>query len=343
MTIAVAISGGMDSLLALALVREAGHDALALHARFLPPDAREQHLFQDLENVCRALGVPLHIEDLSQEFRRLVIEPFKAAYAQGLTPNPCAACNRDMKFGLLADAARRLGAEGIATGHYARLSPGVGGLHRGADPTKDQSYFLTLTPLDALQRAVFPLGEWLKSDVPEALRKRGLAAPEPLESQEVCFVPGDDYRAFLAAEGAHLGGGGPVVLPDGQEIGRHQGLWRHTLGQRKGIGIAWSEPLYVVDKLRERNTLVVGPKSALYVRECLVRDVNMLADPAEWPRIVLAQTCYRQRPVPARARLSSCGTGFELRFETDVARPAPGQVAALFDDSGRALAGGIVA
>jgi len=340
MTIAVAVSGGMDSLLALALLREAGYDALALHARFLPPDADRPDISQDLETTCRKLGARLHIEDLSQEFRRLVIEPFKSAYTEGLTPNPCAACNRDMKFGLLADAALRLGANHIATGHYARLCPS---LCRGVDEAKDQSYFLTLTPREALERAVFPLGGWLKSDVREALATRGLTAPLPSESQEVCFVPDDDYRAFLESEGVSLAGGGPVVLPDGREIGRHEGLWRHTLGQRKGIKIAWSEPLYVVDKLQERNALVAGPKSALYVRECRVRNVNMLASRDEWPEIVLAQTCYRQRPVPARAEMRADGKGSALHFETDVPRPAPGQVAALFDANGRALAGGIVA
>lgn len=391
--IAVAVSGGMDSLLALALLREAGHDVLALHAHFLPPGQAQLHLARALRESCAGMGVAFEDVDLSEAFREGVIEPFAAAYAAGSTPNPCAGCNRDMKFGLLFEEAARLGADRIATGHYVRLRPegsapatlggetrsapdnvargpgsreggdslppGQAGLFRGLDPAKDQSYFLTLTPWGSLKRAVFPLGDWRKADVPAALAARNLAPPLPSESQEVCFIPGDDYRAFLEARGTVLPGPGPVLLSDGREIGRHRGLWRYTIGQRKGIGIAWSEPLYVLDKLPERNGLIVGPKSGLDSFECRVRDLNLLVPPQEWPEIVLAQTCYRQKPRPARvgmsvpepvhssgaARPSEAREGEEmiLRFESAVPRPTPGQVAAVFDREGRALAGGIIA
>ncbi|WP_243364699.1 tRNA 2-thiouridine(34) synthase MnmA [Fundidesulfovibrio terrae] len=339
MTIAVAVSGGMDSLLALALLREAGHAVLALHAHFLAPDGRQRLLAQALDGLCRDIGVPFHAVDLSARFRQQVIAPFVHAYVSGLTPNPCAGCNRDMKFGLLFEEAARLGADRIATGHYARLKE-AGELIRGADPAKDQSYFLTLTPPQALARAVFPLGEWRKADVPAALAARGLAPPLPSESQEICFIPGDDYRAFLEAQGVALPGEGPVVLPDGREIGRHQGLWRYTIGQRKGIGIAWSEPLYVLDKRADENALVVGPKSGLDALDCRVRRMNFLVPPGDWPSTVLAQTCYRQRPRPARAQIS--GAEMTLVFESPVPKPTPGQVAAVFDGDGRALAGGII-
>jgi tRNA-specific 2-thiouridylase len=340
MTIAVAVSGGMDSLLALALLHEQGHAVLALHAHFLAPDERQKRLAEALGGLCREMGVVFHAVDLSARFRELVTLPFMAAYVSGLTPNPCAGCNRDMKFGLLFEEAAKLGAGRIATGHYARTL-GHGELLRGADPAKDQSYFLTLTPPEALARAVFPLGEWRKADVPAALAARGLAPPLPSESQEVCFIPGDDYRAFLEAHVADLPGQGPVVLPDGRKIGRHQGLWRYTIGQRKGIGIAWSEPLYVLDKRAEENALVVGPKSGLDALHCRAGQVNFLVPPGEWPQAVLAQTCYRQRPKPAHAQIM--GTDIALTFESPVPRPTPGQVAAVFDGSGRALAGGIIA
>jgi tRNA-specific 2-thiouridylase len=340
MIIAVAVSGGMDSLLALALLREAGHEVLALHAHFLPPDARQLRLTEALAGLCRGLGVPFRTVDLSISFRSRVIDPFVAAYAAGLTPNPCAGCNRDLKFGLLFEEAARLGADRIATGHYARIDH-EGGLFRGTDPAKDQSYFLTRTPLKALARAVFPLAFWRKADVPAALAARDLAPPLPMESQEVCFIPGDDYRTFLEAQDVDLPGGGPVRLSDGRAIGRHQGLWRHTIGQRKGLGIAWSEPLYVLEKLAGENALVVGPKSGLDAFGCSVREVNVLVAPGEWPERVLVQTCYRQRPRPARAVLS--GPDMTIAFESAVPRPCPGQVAAVFDESGRALAGGIIA
>ncbi|MBI4806323.1 MAG: tRNA-specific 2-thiouridylase [Desulfovibrio sp.] len=369
MVVAVAVSGGMDSLLALALVREAGHEVLALHAHFLKPDTRQLRLADALRGVCESMGVPLHAVDLSEAFKSLVIDPFAAAYASGITtPNPCARCNRDMKFGLLYEEAARLGADRIATGHYARLLPGNAtrpssmpvsalrktpkthgatelppgqGLYRGADPGKDQSYFLTLTPSHALGRALFPLGEWHKASVPAALAERNLAPPLPSESQEVCFIPGDDYRAFLEAQGIHLSGSGPVRLPDGREIGRHNGLWRHTIGQRKGLGIPWSEPLYVLDKHQGDNALIVGPKSGLESRGCHATDVNYLVDPNTWPSQVLAQTCYRQRPRPARVEVSE--EAMAISFEESVPKPTPGQVAAVFDEHCRALAGGIIA
>lgn len=368
MVVAVAVSGGMDSLLALALVREAGHHAVALHAHFLPPGVRQLQLAEALRGVCKSMGIAFHAVDLSAAFKNHVIDPFVAAYASGLTPNPCAGCNRDMKFGLLYEEAARLGADRIATGHYARLMPcdapaassrsvaiasTKSGLYRGAalaanselyrgmDPTKDQSYFLTLTSSQALNRALFPLGGWRKASVPAALAERGLAPPLPSESQEVCFIPGDDYRAFLKDQGVPLTGSGPVRLPDGREIGRHEGLWRHTIGQRKGLGIPWSEPLYVVGKDQGDNALVVGPKSGLDSSGCHVLNVNFLVDPDRWPESILAQTCYRQRPQPARVEIS--GDAMAIMFETSVSRPTPGQVAAVFDVDGRALAGGIIA
>jgi tRNA-specific 2-thiouridylase len=373
MTTAVAVSGGMDSLLALALLKEAGREVLALHAHFLPPDERQRELARALNAQCDALCVRFAAVDLSAAFSRLVIEPFVAAYAAGLTPNPCAGCNRDMKFGLLAREAARLGADRIATGHYARLpgefaaaredsgpggvlpcpaqatapddsitcSPSAAGLMRGADPAKDQSYFLSLVAPEALSRAVFPLGGWLKKDVPAALAARGLAPPMERESQEVCFIPGDEYRLFLEARGAALPGEGPIQLIDGREIGRHKGLWRHTIGQRKGIGVAWTEPLYVLEKRAAGNALVVGPKSGLDVLECRVRDVCLHIEPDGWPLSLLAQTCYRQRPRPVRVTFTR--GGLVLRFDAPIARPAEGQVAALYSRDGRVLAGGIIA
>lgn len=355
----------MDSLLTLALLTEAGGPVLALHAHFLPPGDTARELAQTLDRLCRGLGVAFHAVDLSEPFRQRVTEPFVAAYASGLTPNPCAACNRDMKFGLLFEEAERLGATGLATGHYARISAGADagpgsspgaergaepddadgphagrGLYRGLDPAKDQSYFLSLVPREALGRAVFPLGAWRKADVPAALAARGLAPPLPGESQEVCFVPGDDYRAFLQAQNIPLSGPGPAVLENGRTIGSHLGLWRYTIGQRRGLNLPWSEPLYVLDKREAENTLVVGPKERLATFECRAAGLNLLLEPSLWPQTVLAQTCYRQRALPATARVED--GRLSLRFHTAIPKPTPGQVAAVYDASGRVLAGGII-
>lgn len=342
MRIAVAVSGGSDSLLSLGLLRQAGHDLLAVHAYFLPPDPARQAVARAIAAQCELLGVPFHAVDLSRDFHKRVIAPFIDAYAMGLTPNPCAACNRDMKFGLLLESARALGAERLATGHYARLEDGPHGpaLCRGADDTRDQSYFLSLVRPAALARAVFPMAGRRKADNPAALAALGLDPPLPRESREVCFVPGDDYRAFLLESGARLSGPGPILLPDGARLGTHQGLWRHTVGQRKGLGVGWREPLYVLAKDPAHNVLRVGPKSLLDATACRAGQANVLVAPNHWPKVVLAQTCYRMQPRPARASLE--GETLSVVFDAPVTRPTAGQIVAVYDASGRVLAGGVI-
>jgi tRNA-specific 2-thiouridylase len=336
----------MDSLLALALMKEHGHDVLALHGRFLPwgsaaERATAQRTESGLAAACAGLGVPFHVADLRKEFERRVVAPFADAYRQGLTPNPCAACNPRMKFGALFDAARALGADSLATGHYVRLVEAADGplLARGADPAKDQSYFLSLVPVDALRHAHFPLGDMCKAEVPARLAGLGLTPPLPGESQEICFVPGDDYQTFLTRRGP-MPGGGPILLEDGAVIGRHKGLWRHTQGQRRGLGIAWTEPLYVLDKRVEGNALIVGPKASLHAPGCVAGQVNFMTDPAGWPEVVMLQTRYRQRARPARFAVE--GGRLVFRFIEAHTRPAPGQVAAVYDEEGRVLGGGVI-
>ncbi len=343
--IAVAVSGGQDSLLALSLMQEQGYDVHALHAFFLPPSERLRRTAAKLEDSCRALSVPLHVTDLSEEFERLVVAPFVDDYAKGGTPNPCALCNRQMKFGLLLDAARRHGAERIATGHYARISehPEFGKtLLCGEDRSKDQSYFLALVPRNALAHAVFPLARWCKKDVMAELAARRLPPPLPSESQEVCFIPDDDYKTFLVRRNVRLGGPGPVILPDGTPLGNHQGLWRYTLGQRRGLGIAWKYPLYVIRKDLKNNTLIVGTDQEMRRSTCRVEELNILVPPAHWPKKVHVKTRYRQHPSPATVELRGTAPtqDMKIRFEHPEFPPTPGQVAALYTEDGMVLAGG---
>jgi len=343
--LAVAVSGGGDSLASLLLLREAGHELLAIHGQFLPdPDnATARQAAAGLTEACARLGVPLHVLDLRERFEALVAAPFAAEYLAGRTPNPCARCNVAMKFGLLLDQAQALGAEALATGHYAGAGPHpVHGwaLSRGADATKDQSYFLSLVPRERLLRARFPLAGSSKAAVRADLGQRGVEPPLPEESQEICFVPDDDYRTFLASRTAALPGPGPAALSDGTVVGRHQGLWRATIGQRRGLGLSWREPLYVLDKDIGRNTLIVAPRGALLSSEFEAREVNLLADPERWPADLWVQTRYRERAKPARAELS--GGALRVRFAEPQVRPAPGQVAALYDADGVVLAGAVI-
>lgn len=211
--IAVALSGGTDSLLSLLLLQESGVEVMAVHARFAPQD--DPVLHERLRILCARQGVPWCLLDLRQEFEELVIQPFIQAYQHGHTPNPCALCNPAMKFGLLQDRVRALGASTIATGHYCRLEQTDQGprLRRGLDPVKDQSYFLSLVPPTRLRHVLFPLGDWTKDQARQALVQRGHTPPVARESQEICFIP-DDYRDFLRQRRVRLSGPGPIALRD---------------------------------------------------------------------------------------------------------------------------------
>lgn len=350
--VVAAVSGGMDSLLAMALLKEQGHEVTAAHGLFLPDSSPNSAAVQRLAEQCATLGIALQVLDLRREFRDYVTKVFADEYRAGRTPNPCALCNPRIKFGALFERARAFGAETMATGHYARLDLGNEYgveplLLRGADPAKDQSYFLALLPSQVLRHVVFPLGDLQKRDVPAELARRGLTPPLSGESQEICFIPDDDYRAWLeadaAAQGTSLPGPGPMVVqtPDGErEVGRHQGLWRHTQGQRRGLGVAWSEPLYVLDKDTERNALLLGTREQGLCAGCETERVNLFVPAEQWPEQVVAQIRYRQRAEPVRATL--VGDKMQLWFEQPHERPAPGQVAALYDVQGRVLAGGVL-
>lgn len=315
-------------------------------------------MLERLAAGCERLGVPLHVLDCSQSFEEKVIRPFAQAYLESRTPNPCAACNPAMKFGLLRAEALRLGADLYATGHYARLefdSAGDPALYAGADQSKDQSYFLALTPAGNFRQVIFPTGDKRKAAVLAELAELGLQPAQLGESNEICFIPNNDYRAFLAdylGREPGLGklpGPGPVLLPDGREIARHRGLWNYTEGQRHGLGIAWGEPLYVLGKNPAANALLVGTRSDFNCRGCRCERVNYLVPFAEWPEGVWVKTRYRQSFLPARLTREAGGLRLEFLSEAAGAAPAPGQVAAFYAEEARdggpamrLLAGGVI-
>lgn len=353
----VAVSGGRDSLLALTRLAEQGLAAAAALGRFLPEDPSYDRRSQALEDICSSLNVPLLELDLRKQFDRHVVRPFVRDYTKGRTPNPCALCNPAIKFGLLYEAAKDAlhlqYQPTFATGHYARIvrHPEWGVmLARAEDDRKDQSYFLALLPKELLSVARFPLAETHKAEVSQLLAGKGLTPPDASESQEICFIPDNDYRAFLEVHasrfGFELGGEGPACLPDGTEVGRHLGLWRYTQGQRRGLGIPHSEPLYVLAKDVAANTLLVGPKTARRSQGCVLEELNYFAPLEEWPDRILARTRYRQIPRPVAATPHELGLA--LRFlepEAEAADgpPAPGQLGVISDASGLILAGGRIA
>ena len=329
--VAVAMSGGVDS--AVALLRSAP-DAIGVTLRlWLDPDGPDAEraccspeAVIAARETCHALGLPHVTLDLREEFRRAVVTPFVRGYARGETPNPCIRCNGGFRFAELLAFARRAGAARLATGHYARIVEHRGRqlLARAADGAKDQSYMLAALAPRVLDRIVFPLGESTKEETRAEAARAGLAAARRAESQEACFLAGDDYRAFLGRHG--LGPAeGALVDEDGRELGRHSGHWRFTPGQRRGLGIAAAEPLYAIRSEPRTNVVVVGPRESLARREVSV--AGRLYVPV---RRAEAKLRYRSAAIPAHVEAN--GRGFLLRLDAPAFGVAPGQAAVVYED-----------
>lgn len=334
---AVALSGGVDSLVAALRLRAAGHSLLALH--FIT--GFETSASDSVRGLADRVDIPFQEIDLTDAFRRSVVDDFVETYRRGRTPNPCMVCNPRIKFGFLLEQARELGADWLATGHYARIVRDEDGrvhLLRSADRQKDQSYFLARVPRDRLAGALFPLGDLTKDRVREMAAAAGFSKTVRSESQDICFVP-DNYADFLAAAGVPSRPGEIVAL-DGTVIGRHDGLHQFTIGQRKGIGVPGPEPYYVVRLDRERNRLMVGGKEALLAGGCRVASVNWIVDPPESALEVRVRVRYRHQAAPARLTPLP-GNRAEVQFETPQSAVTPGQ-GAVFYQNDEVLGGGVI-
>ncbi|MGB2952003.1 MAG: tRNA 2-thiouridine(34) synthase MnmA, partial [Gaiellaceae bacterium] len=281
--------------------------------------------------TCHGLGLPHVTLDLREEFRRAVVDPFVRGYAQGETPNPCIRCNGSFRFAELLAFARRAGAARLATGHYARVLSYKGRrlLGRAADPEKDQSYMLARLDPRLLERLWFPLGEQTKAQTRAEAAEAGLDVATRAESQEACFLAGDDYRSFLERRGLDTEEG-PVVDEQGRVLGRHGGFWRFTPGQRRGLGVAAAEPLYALRTEPRTNSVVVGPRAALARREVDAR--GRLYVPVE-----RVQAKLRYRSPAVGARVEPRENGFRLRLDEPVHGVAAGQTAVLYE--GHAVVG----
>jgi tRNA-specific 2-thiouridylase len=338
--VAVAMSGGVDS--AVALLR-AGPRAVGVTLRLWidprGPDAERAccspAAVVAARETCHVLGLPHVTLDLREEFRRAVVEPFVRGYARGETPNPCVRCNGGFRFGELLAFASRVGAARLATGHYARVVERDGGLllARAADREKDQSYMLAGLDRRRLGRLWFPLGEQTKAETRAEAAAAGLAVATRAESQEACFLAGDDYRRFLERHGLESRRGS-VVDEAGRELGSHDGYWRFTAGQRRGLGVSAAEPLYALRADARTNAVVVGPRGSLARTRVSAR--GRLYGPAGR---VEAKLRYRSPAIPAT--VEPTGRGFELRLDEPAYGVAPGQTAVLYDDGAVVGAGRI--
>jgi tRNA-specific 2-thiouridylase len=340
--VAVALSGGVDSSVAAALLVEAGRDVVGVtmrlgQAELAGHDTRDEAV--DLaRGVCEALGIEHLVLDFADDFLSEVVTPYRDAYAGGRTPNPCVTCNERIKFGLLAEHVRGLGASTLATGHYARLVRDGEDvwLARAADAAKDQSYFLYRLAPEALAILEFPLGEYTKAEVRAMAAQRGLPTAEMRESREACFT--DDHAALVAAAHPDALRPGPIEDERGAAVGAHRGIARYTVGQRKGLGIGGPGGPYVVVRIdAERNAVVVAPEADAHVREVLLTDAVWRLSDARAP--VLAQVRYRARPLPALATRS--GTELTVSFDAPTGPLAPGQSLVCYVGD-RVVGGGIV-
>jgi tRNA-specific 2-thiouridylase len=342
-TIAVAVSGGVDSLVAAHLLRQTEPGVVAVHFRtgFEPEPAEPARA--RIQSIGEQLGLPVHVFDLSGDFRREVVDYFAATYLAGQTPNPCVVCNPAIKFGALLRRVQALGAARLATGHYAGVRRGPDGrfrLFKGGDARKDQSYFLARLTQAQLARACFPLAALTKNAVRAIAAAEGFAPVHSEESQDVCFIRSGAYPQFIAELTGQPAEPGWIETSDGRRVGRHPGLHAFTVGQRRGINCPAAEPFYVLRLDRERNRLVVGRRHETLAAQCRVARINWIAPPPVAAVPVRARVRYRTPETPATLVPIDADSAW-LRFDAPQPAVTPGQ-AAVFYDGDEVLGGGVI-
>jgi tRNA-specific 2-thiouridylase len=339
--IAVALSGGIDSLVAASLLIQKGFDVFGIHFVTGFESPLHPSPLEVAAQLKTRLGIDVHVLDVAQPFRQLVVDYFVQTYLAGKTPNPCLVCNPLIKFGIVLEHAKSLGATLMATGHYARITAADGVFHlfRGIDPIKDQSYFLSRMTQWQLSHTCFPLAGMVKSDVVRLAGELDLQPVQTGESQDICFIKGKTYGDFLMEQNGFVSPDGPIMTVDGNVIGRHPGLHLFTIGQRRGINCPAAEPYYVVRIDRQSNTLVVGFKSDLTVASCRVNDINWIAGLPEFPARLYTRVRYRSPEVESTLFSVDEG-GVNVVFDTPQSSVTPGQGAVFYRESGEVVGGG---
>jgi tRNA-specific 2-thiouridylase len=352
--VVVAMSGGVDSSVAAALLKEQGCEVIGMtmqiwdYSKFTSEHGESFGSccslddVYDARRVAESLEIPFYVVNFEQQFEEAVIKPFCDDYFNGRTPNPCVVCNQVLKFEILLRRARELQADYLVTGHYARIVEEDGGLslRKGLDRNKDQSYFLYPLTKEQMQYVRFPLGGMTKDEVRGHASRLGLMVAEKAESQDICFVPDGDYVRFLEEQRGVGAMNGDIVHINGEILGKHQGTYRYTIGQRRGLGLSWPQPLYVVGIDAENHKVIVGEKAHLEVSQCHVVDINWLIDATDKKIEAGCRIRYRHHEVPSVITIQDDGSATVV-FQTPQSGVTPGQ-AAVFYDGDRVLGGGCI-
>jgi tRNA-specific 2-thiouridylase len=349
--VVVALSGGVDSSVAAALLKQQGHEVVGMMLRLWSEPGREDvnrcctpDSLALARRVAARLDIPFYVVDAKQIFRQKVVQYFLDGYTAGVTPNPCLMCNREIRWGFLLQHALAIGAEKMASGHYVRLREAGGeyALLRAVDPSKDQSYVLHILDQQQLARSLFPIGGYTKVEVRELARSFLLPTMARADSQDLCFLGGEDYRDFLNRHANRQVVPGPIVRRDGRQVGEHDGLAFYTIGQRKGLGVASPVPLYVLAKEAASNTLVVGESSELGSRRLTAGEVTWISGrPPAGPFRAEVKTRYTARPAEAEVMPREGGGQVEVEFDRPQRDLTPGQ-SAVFYAGETVLGGGVI-
>lgn len=354
--VVIAMSGGVDSSVAAALLKQEGYDVIGVMLNLWSESGREELnrcCTPDSQAVARRvaarLDIPFHVVDVKDQFKASVVQAFVSGYERGITPNPCVTCNRQIKWGFLLEQALAMGADFLATGHYARKQQRKDGrweLLRAVDRTKDQSYVLHVLTQEKLARALFPVGEYNKTEIRALAERFNLPSASHSDSQDLCFLGGEDYRTFLRRFAPGLEHPGPIQSRDGRLMGEHRGLAFYTIGQRKGLGVASQVPLFVLEKIAGTNTLVVGPEEELGTSELHARDVNwILGDQPQEDFRAEVKTRYTAREamslITPQHRPDGKVEMVRVQFDDLQRDITPGQ-AAVFFDGNSVLGGGTI-
>lgn len=337
----IGMSGGVDSSAAAILLKEAGYDVHGVTMNLWKNEIAESKdglsAVSDAERVCNDLNIPYHTLDYQNEFKNKVINDFICQYSNCKTPNPCIECNKYLKFGKMYEAAKNMGMEYIATGHYAKIEYSEEYeryiLRKAKNIKKDQSYFLYNIPKEMLGNILFPLADFEnKEDIRNVVKKYNLDIANKPDSEDICFIPNGDYKSFIENNSNLKSTPGNIINQNGDILGKHEGLYKYTIGQRKGLGISNKVPLFVVGFNKDENELIVGEENEIYKKEMLVTDINLLlVDEIKEPIDVLVKTRYSMRESAAKIEMFDDKT-IKVIFDEPEARITPGQSAVFYVD-----------